>query len=912
MKKYLIIGSLLVFALVICTFNVPRTLASTDVNSFDTGLVSLSFDDGLQGQYANAKPVLDSAGYKGTFYIISEDLIGATQFQPDEYTEFMNEANVQNLSDDGNEIGVHTRTHNCYGTDVTESICPGLTDPSVKLPYEIDGSRYDLLSMFAGINPFNNFAYPFGAYNAGVISKLQSAGIVGARTVDFINSQGQPTLNDKTTDPFKLAAAQVGPSTPITSTDAPLMDGDGNPRPEWGYVEKWIDDAASSHTWLILVFHDVEPDTAACGSDPDCITTAQFQEIISYLQSKDNSINVVPIDEGLSEMGYPSQATDTISPTIAITEAVGESVTVAATSSNGAAVTFTPVVSDNLDSGLQALCVNPNLLIEDKDPTTGEDSGLSFPAIVKSGDNFPIGSTAITCTAADQHGNLATSNFDIVVTDGPTITVTDGTELDIPYGSVYTDAGATATDVVDGDLTGAIQTSGSVDTSTLGDYTITYTVTNDAQVTSVATRLVHVVPAEITITADNQTKTYGEADPALTYQITSGNLIGTDAITGTLGRDPGDDAGSYAITQGNLALSSNYKLTFVAGKLIIAPADQIISFSQLIDKSTNSAPFDVSATTTSGLPVSFAITSGPATISGSTVTLTGAGHVQITASQAGNDNYNAASDVSQSFNVASVITGGGGGGGPAPSGQVLGTSISVHPNGTLILDGQTVYLMKDNQRYGFRDPIEFQSYGYNFSQVVPANSADLQLTFNQANIVKAMPGTLVLDASDNRTVYMIGTNYSKRGFVSALVFAGLGYSFNNLPKIDLTDYPSGDPIQTATEIHPDGALVLDHGTVWWILNGSRQGFESEAVFNTYGFSFGRTVAANSSDMALPEGSLVKFRDGTLVADSGIEYIISDGQARPFTNSDSLTSLGYNLANVIPASLSKYSKGNEII
>jgi hypothetical protein len=44
--------------------------------------------------------------------------------------------------------------------------------------------------------------------------------------------------------------------------------------------------------------------------------------------------------------------------------------------------------------------------------------------------------------------------------------------------SVYTDAGASAMDDVDGDLTPRIVTAGSVDTKTLGVYTITYSVSD--------------------------------------------------------------------------------------------------------------------------------------------------------------------------------------------------------------------------------------------------------------------------------------------------------------------------------------------------------------------------------------------------------------------------------------------------
>ena len=73
----------------------------------------------------------------------------------------------------------------------------------------------------------------------------------------------------------------------------------------------------------------------------------------------------------------------------------------------------------------------------------------------------------------------------------------------------------------------------------------------------------------ITVTADDKTKIYGDADPALTYQITSGSLAYTDAFTGALTREAGEDVDTYAITQGSLALSTNYNLSFVSGELDI-------------------------------------------------------------------------------------------------------------------------------------------------------------------------------------------------------------------------------------------------------------------------------------------------------------------------------------------------------
>ena len=79
-------------------------------------------------------------------------------------------------------------------------------------------------------------------------------------------------------------------------------------------------------------------------------------------------------------------------------------------------------------------------------------------------------------------------------------------------------------------------------------------------------------------------------------------------------------------------------------------ADQTITFGALPDKFFDDPDFTVSASSDSGLPVSFAA-SGPCTVSGSTVHITGPGSCTITASQAGDGVFKPAADVSQTFAI---------------------------------------------------------------------------------------------------------------------------------------------------------------------------------------------------------------------------------------------------------------------
>jgi len=88
---------------------------------------------------------------------------------------------------------------------------------------------------------------------------------------------------------------------------------------------------------------------------------------------------------------------------------------------------------------------------------------------------------------------------------------------------------------------------------------------------------------------------------------------------------------------------------------------QTISFPAIADRTLGSAPFSVSATASSGLPVSIAsLTTTVCSISGNTVTLLTAGLCTLEASQPGDSQYSAAPSLMQIFsvNVASSVNDG--------------------------------------------------------------------------------------------------------------------------------------------------------------------------------------------------------------------------------------------------------------
>jgi hypothetical protein len=109
----------------------------------------------------------------------------------------------------------------------------------------------------------------------------------------------------------------------------------------------------------------------------------------------------------------------------------------------------------------------------------------------------------------------------------------------------------------------------------------------------------------ITVAADaGQGKTYGDAGSALTWQLAGGSLVNGDSLTGALSRAAGENAGNYAINQGSLAASSNYRVSFVGTDYSIAKRTVTLSLTGTVEKQydgTNTAALGASNFTLSNV-----------------------------------------------------------------------------------------------------------------------------------------------------------------------------------------------------------------------------------------------------------------------------------------------------------------------
>jgi hypothetical protein len=164
--------------------------------------------------------------------------------------------------------------------------------------------------------------------------------------------------------------------------------------------------------------------------------------------------------------------------------------------------------------------------------------------------------------------------------------------------------------------------------------------------------------ADQTITfASPGARTYGDPGFSLDASSSSGLAVEFESSNVAVAIVNGSDvaivgAGSATITAVQGGDANHNPATPVEHVLTVSKADQAISFGSLTDVIVGAPPFTLDATASSGLAVSY-VSSNPAvaTISDNTVTVVGQGTTSITASQAGNENYNEATPVSQTLRV---------------------------------------------------------------------------------------------------------------------------------------------------------------------------------------------------------------------------------------------------------------------
>lgn len=148
--------------------------------------------------------------------------------------------------------------------------------------------------------------------------------------------------------------------------------------------------------------------------------------------------------------------------------------------------------------------------------------------------------------------------------------------------------------------------------------------------------------ATLTATAENKSRVFGKENPELTILYTGFEYEDNEndifaPVVSTNAR-MNSNTGTYSIMIGG-GSAENYTINLIDGSLTIEKANQLLHISAIPEKTFGDEPFAIHAEASSGLPLTFEMVSGPASISANNISLTGAGSVQIKIIQSGNENY---------------------------------------------------------------------------------------------------------------------------------------------------------------------------------------------------------------------------------------------------------------------------------
>ena len=181
-----------------------------------------------------------------------------------------------------------------------------------------------------------------------------------------------------------------------------------------------------------------------------------------------------------------------------------------------------------------------------------------------------------------------------------------------------------------------------------------------------ATGTLVVAKAMATVTLGDLEHVYDGTSHSVTAATAPGSLAVDIRYDGTA--DAPIAAGSYAVSA---AVDDSNWQGVATGTLVVAYGRQTIDFPPLADRMTTDE-VELSATSSSGLPVTFTVDAGPGLLtSGTTLLLMGAGTVVISAHQEGDVNWFSADSVVRAFAVAYEF--------PVP--EVSATSVFVHESG---------------------------------------------------------------------------------------------------------------------------------------------------------------------------------------------------------------------------------------
>lgn len=461
-------------------------LDKTDVNS-NGGQVRLTFDisDGNPGGLNSGDLVLlRRAGTTGNFSIIANNPAALG----DQYSFVLNANSLTDAYYTVAEVDTTDPVITLSGGNLNIECGSGYTDPGFTASDNSDGDvTGSVVLSGATVNP-NNVGVYVVRYN--VTDTAGNSAIEQTRTVTVQDTSapvitrigaaivsvecGTPysdagaTANDSCTPSLTVVTGGLPINTSSTGTHVVtynVSDAQGNPAAQ---VTRTVNVVDTTPPNLVLVGTDM---TLECGvdtfTDPGANATDTCAGVVPVVVGGSVNANssgtyVLTYDATDGTNAAPQQTR-----TVTVQDTLGPVITVTG-SANQTVVAGQPFV----DAGATAL-----------------DACEGAVAVVTGGDtvnNNVVGTYVITYNAQDGGGRPAaqkTRTVNVVAGNPPSITLNGSATVTLECADSYTDAGATATDVEDNDvtLTGNIVTTGlPIPVGVPGTYTVTYDVTDSS------------------------------------------------------------------------------------------------------------------------------------------------------------------------------------------------------------------------------------------------------------------------------------------------------------------------------------------------------------------------------------------------------------------------------------------------
>ncbi|AMC94044.1 hypothetical protein AOC36_08600 [Erysipelothrix larvae] len=210
---------------------------------------------------------------------------------------------------------------------------------------------------------------------------------------------------------------------------------------------------------------------------------------------------------------------------------------------------------------------------------------------------YPLGVTTTPSTGSDTPSNTTiTLTINKIQTN---LNLSDGS-IEKTYGDATFDlntllSGNTGTgaltwrsshpSIVSVDANGVVTIHGATNTT---DVTLTVTQASDAEYTQgTASATITVNRKNATVTADDQSMTFGETLPTLTFKVSG--LVGNDTLQGSL-KVNGTSVGTHDIVEDGPFTNDNYTVTFTKGSMVIEKTKELETVISSVEKVVRSMP----------------------------------------------------------------------------------------------------------------------------------------------------------------------------------------------------------------------------------------------------------------------------------------------------------------------------------